>query len=297
MNPFMRRHPVISGICLLFVIGVVFFTVIYGLGFLKEGSLNAGEKVGVVPIEGIIGDANEIIDQINEFADSKNIRAVVIRIDSPGGGVVPSQEIYQAVKELRKKKKVVASMGSVAASGGYMIAVAADRVVANPGTITGSISAIIHYANIEELLKKVGVRSSVIKSGKFKDIGSPVREMTEAERSLIQGVVDDIYDQFVRTVSENRKIPRSKIIQLADGRIFTGRQAKELGLIDELGSFQDAILLAGRLSGIQVKPEIVYGMKKKTSFWRYMMENITSTISAEIRKSTAETRGAQYRLP
>ena len=293
----MRRHPVISGICLLALIGIVFFAATYGLGLFRgENPLNLGEKVGVIPIEGIIGDAGEIIDQINEFADSNGIRAVVLRIDTPGGSVAPSQEIYQAVRELRKKKKVVVSMGSVAASGGYLIAVAADRIVANPGTITGSISAVMHYANVEELLKKVGVRSSVIKSGKFKDIGSPVREMTAEERSLIQGIVDDIYDQFVRTVSENRKIPLSKIVQLADGRVFTGRQAKELGLIDDLGGLQDAVLLAGRLSGMKEKPKIVHGMKKKSTLWRYLMENMTSAVSEEIRRNSAELRGAQYLL-
>jgi protease-4 len=293
----MRRHPVIFGICLLTLIGMVFFAAIYGLGLLRgQNPLNLGEKVGVIPIEGIIGDAGEIIDQINEFADSNGIRAVVLRIDTPGGSVAPSQEIYQAVRELRKKKKVVVSMGSVAASGGYLIAVAADRIVANPGTITGSISAVMHYANVEELMKKVGVRSSVIKSGKFKDMGSPVREMTAEERSLIQGIVDDIYDQFVRTVSENRKIPLSKIVQLADGRVFTGRQAKELGLIDDLGGLQDAVLLAGRLSGMKGKPEIVHGMKKKTTLWRYLMQNMTSAVSEEIRRNSAELRGAQYLL-
>lgn len=293
----MRRHPVISGICLLTLIGMVFFAAIYGLGLFRgENPLNLGEKVGVIPIEGIIGDSGEIIDQINEFADSNGIRAVVLRIDTPGGSVAPSQEIYQAVRELRKKKKVVVSMGSVAASGGYLIAVAADRIVANPGTITGSISAVMHYANVEELLKKVGIRSSAIKSGKFKDIGSPVREMTAEERSLIQGIVDDIYDQFVRTVSENRKIPLSKIVQLADGRVFTGRQAKELGLIDDLGGLQDAVLLAGRLSGMKGKPEIVHGMKKKTTLWRYLMQNMTSAVSEEIRRNSAELRGAQYLL-
>jgi len=293
----MRRHPVISGICLLTLIGMIFFAAIYGLGLFRgENPLNIGEKVGVIPIEGIIGDPGEIIDQINEFADSNGIRAVVLRIDTPGGSVAPSQEIYQAVRELRKKKKVVVSMGSVAASGGYLIAVAADRIVANPGTITGSISAVMHYANVEELLKKVGVRSSVIKSGKFKDIGSPVRKMTAEERSLIQGIVDDIYDQFVRTISENRKIPLSRIVQLADGRVFTGRQAKELGLIDDLGGLQDAVLLAGRLSGMKEKPEIVHGMKKKTTIWRYLMENMTSAVSEEIRRNSAELRGAQYLL-
>jgi protease-4 len=293
----MRRHPVIAGLCLLVLIGVVFFAAVYGLALFRgEGPFNPAEKVGVIPIEGIIGDSREIVAEINEFADNSSIRAVILRIDTPGGGVVPSQEIYQAVRELRKKKKVVASMGSVAASGGYLIAVAADRIVANPGTITGSISALMHYANVEELLKKVGVRSSVIKSGKFKDIGSPVRAMTEEERSLMQAIVDDIYEQFVVTVSENRKIPLTKIMRLADGRIFTGRQAKEMGLVDELGGLQDAVLLAGRLSGVKEKPEIVYGMKKKTTFLRYIIENMTSAVSGEIRRNAVDSRGAQYLL-
>ncbi len=293
----MRRHPIILGLCLLTLIGIVFFVVIYGLGLFRgENPLSFGEKVGVIPIEGVIGDSEEIIDRINEFADDDGIGAVVLRIDTPGGSVAPSQEIYDAVRELRKKKKVVVSMGSVAASGGYLIAVAADRIVANPGTITGSISAIMHHANVEELLKKVGVRSSVIKSGKFKDIGSPVREMTAEERALIQGIVDDIYDQFVKTVSENRKIPLSKVVRLADGRIFTGRQAKALGLVDELGGLQDAVLLAGRLSGMKGKPVVVHAMKKKTTLWKYLMQNMTSVISEEIGRTSAELQGAQYLL-
>lgn len=286
------------GISLLALIGMVFFALSYGVGlFGPEGSLNAGDKVGIIPVEGIIGDARECIEQINEFAENRRVRAVVVRIDSPGGAVVPSQEIHQAVMELRKKKPVVASMGSVAASGGYMIAVAADRIVANPGTITGSISAVIHYANVEELLKKVGVRSSVIKSGKYKDIGSPMREMTQVERALIQGIVDDIYDQFVGTVSENRKMPRAKIRELADGRIFTGRQAKGLGLVDEVGSLQDAVRLAGRLAGMGEKPEILYGTKRKTGLWRYVIENISSAVTEQIGKNEARFRGAQYRFP
>jgi protease IV len=286
-----------TGICLLVLIGMIFFSAVYGLRLFRgQNSFNLGEKVGVVPIEGIISDAGEIIDQINEFEDNKSIRAVVLRVDTPGGSVAPAQEIFQAVVELRKKKKVVVSMGSVAASGGYLIAVAADKILANPGTITGSISAVMHYANVEELLKKVGVRSSVIKSGKFKDIGSPTRDMTSEERSLIQGIVNDVYDQFVKTISENRRIPLSKIVQLADGRIFTGRQAKELGLIDELGGLQDAILLAGRLSGMTEKPEIIYGMKKKKTFWKYLIRSMTTAVSEEIQGGRAELRGAQYLL-
>ncbi len=294
----MRRHPVILGLTLLVFIGFVAIIAIYGLGLLGGDGwpFSLRGKVGIIPIEGIIGDSGELVEQINEFADDRRIKAVVLRIDSPGGGVAPSQEIYQAVRELKKKKKVVASMGSVAASGGYLIAVAADRVVANPGSITGSISTVMHYANVEELLKKVGVRSSVVKSGKFKDIGSPTREMTAEEKSLIQAIVDDIYDQFVRTIAENRKLPLQRIFELADGRIFSGRQAKDLGLVDELGGLQDAVLLAGKLSGMEGTPETVRGMKKKTTLFKYLMGSMTSAVVEEIQGKAAESRGAQYLL-
>jgi protease-4 len=292
----MRRHPVILGICILLFIGVVFFTLIYVLSLFKgDGpSLRLQAKVGVVRIEGVIADSRESIEQIDELADDDGIKAVVVRIDSPGGGVAASQEIYRAVRQLQIKKKVIVSMGSVAASGGYLIATAADRIVANPGTITGSISAVMHFADVQELMKKVGVRSSVIKSGKFKDIGSPVREMTAEEKQLIQGIVDDIYDQFVRTISEDRKIPLEIIKSLADGRIFSGRQALQLKLVDELGGLQDAVLLAGRLAGIEGKPAIVYSAKKKSNLWKYLIESTASAVSGEIRKSTVESRGAQY---
>ncbi|MFZ4437248.1 MAG: signal peptide peptidase SppA [Syntrophales bacterium] len=283
---------------MLVLIGLVVIMTMYGIGLLggDRPSLNLRGKIGVIPIEGIIGDSEELVEQINEFAEDRGIKAVVLRINSPGGGVAPSQEIYQAVRELKKKKKVVASMGAVAASGGYMIAVAADRIVANPGTITGSISTVMHYANVEELMKKVGVRSSVVKSGKFKDIGSPSREMTAEEKSLLQAIVDDIYDQFVRTIAENRKLPLQKIFELADGRIFSGRQAKDLGLVDDLGGLQDAILLAGKLSGIEGSPEIVHGLKKKTTLLKYLIGSMTSAIVEEIKGKAGESRGAEYRF-
>jgi protease-4 len=292
----MRRHPVILGIGILLFIGITFFVLIYALGMFKGGrsSFSRHEKVGIVLIEGVISDSSGIVDQIDDFSSDDGVRAVVLRIDSPGGGVAASQEIYQAVHQLRKKKTVVTSMGSVAASGGYLIATASERIVANPGTITGSISAVMHFADIQELMKKVGVRSSVVKSGKFKDIGSPVRDMTAEERQLIQGIVDDIYDQFVRTISENRKIPLDNIIKIADGRIFSGRQALQLKLLDELGGLQDAVLIAGRLSGIEGKPEIIYATKKKAGLLKYLVENMTSVVSGELRKRTVESRGAQY---
>jgi protease IV len=292
----MRRHPIILGIGILLVLGIVFFVLIFTLSILKgqRSSFSLRERVGVVLIEGIISDSSVIVDQIDEFSNDDRIKAVILRIDSPGGGVAASQEICQEVNRLRKKKKVVASMGSVAASGGYLIAATADRIVANPGTITGSLSAVMHFADVQELMQKVGVRASVVKSGKFKDIGSPMRDMTAEERQLIQGIVDDIYDQFVRTVSENRKIPLDSVMKIADGRIFSGRQAYQLKLVDELGSFQDAVLIAGRLSGIEGKPETIYATKKKTGILRYLIESTTSVVAGELRKTSIESKGAQY---
>lgn len=294
----MRRHPVILGICILLFIGIVFFALLYSFGLYKGvgKSFSLSDKIGVVQIEGIIADSREVADQIEEFSKDDAIRAVVLRIDSPGGGVAASQEIYEAVHELRKKKRVVASMGSIAASGGYLVAVAAERIVANPGTITGSISAVMHFADVQELMKKVGVRSSVVKSGKFKDIGSPARKMTPEERQLIQGIVDDIYDQFVLVISENRKIPLEDVRKMADGRIFSGRQALHLKLVDELGGLQDTVLLAGKLAGIEGKPEIVYSTKKKTGLLRYLIENAASVVSGEIQRRSAESRGAFFLL-
>ncbi len=294
----MRRHPILLGFVILLFVGILFFAMIYTLGLLKgEGrSLHLRAKVGVVPIEGVIIDSSDIVEQIDEFANDDGIRAVVLRINSPGGGVVPSQEIYASVRELRKKKKVVASMGAVAASGGYLIATGADRIVANPGTITGSISAVMHFADVQELMKKVGVRSSVVKSGKFKDIGSPVREMTAEEKQLIQGIVDDIYDQFTRTVSQNRDVPLGTLLGLADGRIFSGRQALDVKLVDELGGLQDAVSLAGRLAGMEGKPAVVKAAKKKTSLWKYLLESGFSALSGNIQDYVAESQsqGALY---
>jgi protease-4 len=292
----MRRHPVVLGSGLLLLVGVVFFILAYGLGLLSGPThfFSLRPKVGIVPIVGMIGDSRDIIQQIEAFADNKLIHAVVLRIDSPGGAVAPSQEIYHAIGELKKRKKVIASMGSIAASGGYLIATAADRIIANPGSITGSISTVMHFANVEELMKKVGIRSAIVKSGKFKDIGSPVREMTQEEKALLQAIVDDIYDQFVETVANNRNLPLEKVIEIADGRIFSGRQAMTLGLIDNLGGLNDAIILAGTLSGIEGKPDTLYPKQKKSSILKYLLESFSIGLSEETLRQAAQFKGAQY---
>ncbi|MDX2348159.1 MAG: signal peptide peptidase SppA [Nitrospirota bacterium] len=222
--------------------------------------LEAGkEGVAIVRVEGPILDSYQTVEELKTFADDPLVKAIVLRIDSPGGGVAPSQEIYNAVKRVRREnnKTVVASMGTVAASGGYYIAVATDRILANPGTLTGSIGVIMQMANFEELLEKIGVKSVVVKTGKFKDLGSPFRPMVEEERQLLESVMNDTLSQFIEAVAEGRSMDTAEVEQLADGRVFTGRQARSVLLIDEIGDLQDAIKLAGELGGIEGTPRVL----------------------------------------
>jgi len=217
-----------------------------------------GEKVAVVELIGPIYTSQRIVRQFKIYGKEKSVKAIVFRIDSPGGGVAASQEIYQAVKKVRAKgKRVIASMGSVAASGGYYVACGADTIMANPATTTGSIGVIAEIPNVTGLLNKIGIKFEVIKSGRFKDTGSPYRNMTAADRRYLQSAIDDFFDQFVNVVVQERKLPRKKVLKLADGRVFTGRQAKENGLVDLLGDFDDAINLAAKMGGIHGKPKIV----------------------------------------
>ncbi len=221
--------------------------------------LSTDDRIALIRVEGVILDSQTTIGELKRFSENPSVKAIVIRIDSPGGGVVPSQEIYNAVKRVRSKhnKAVIASMGSVAASGGYYIAAATDRIVANPGTLTGSIGVIMETANVEGLLQKIGVEGVVIKSGKYKDVGSPLRKMSTEERGLLQGVMDDVHKQFIEAVAEGRSLELRAAQALADGRIFTGRQAKEAKLVDELGDLEEAIQLAAEVVGIEGEPKVI----------------------------------------
>ncbi len=227
--------------------------------FFPDLEFSTEDRIALVRVEGVILDAQTTIGELKRFSENPSIKAIVLRIDSPGGGVVPSQEIHDAVKRIRSKnnKAVIASMGSVAASGGYYIAAATDRIVANPGTLTGSIGVIMETANVEGLLQKIGVEGVVIKSGKYKDVGSPLRKMTEEERGLMQAVMDDVHKQFIEAVAEGRSIEWPVAQALADGRVFTGRQAKAAKLVDELGDLEDAIQLAAEVAGIEGEPKVV----------------------------------------
>ncbi|MFO7559056.1 MAG: signal peptide peptidase SppA [Desulfobacterales bacterium] len=284
---FSRRHPylffmiVMTATLCSFVIllSLIFKVSTTGTQFVS------GEKVGVVEVTGVILDSKEIIENIKTFREDKTVKAIVLRVESPGGGVGPSQEIFHEVRKTIKKKKVVASLGAVAASGGYYIAAGANGVVANPGTITGSIGVIMGYTNFQEVFQKIGLTPVVIKSGEFKDIGSPVREMTEKEKKILQGFVDRVHRQFVNDASKGRGIDPEKMMALADGRIFSGEEAKELGLIDRLGNLEDAVAWAGRLGGIKGKISTVYPEVKGIPMLRELMNSSVKHLTESVFRS------------
>ena len=264
----MKEHPLRSGLLLLIGAALLFFFAVYLSASFTSGNILLSPRIALIKIEGVIVDSREVIDDLKKYKDNPAVKAILLRIDSPGGGVVPSQEIYEEVKKIREEgqKKVVVSMGTVAASGGYYIASASDRIVANPGTLTGSIGVIMELANVEGLLRKIGVDSLVIKSGRHKDIGSPFRKMKPEEREILQHLLDDIHNQFIEAVASGRGLPEDKIRELADGRIFTGREAKEIGLVDDLGNLQDAIRLTADIAGIEGEPKIVETQKRLSWF-------------------------------
>ena len=275
---FTRRHPYLFFLLVCFaifsslVLGVMAMVAWMGGG----GGDFDGEAVGVVEIDGVIADARDTIEHIRRFREDEDIKAIVIRIDSPGGAVGPSQEIYREIRKTVETKKVVASMGAVAASGGYYVACATDGIVANPGTITGSIGVIMGYTNFRQLLDKIGMVPVVIKSGPYKDTGSPTREMRDDEREILQSITSNIHEQFVTAIAEGRKMDRAQVEQAADGRIFTGEDAKARGLVDRLGNFEDALEWAGKLGGIDGDVVPVYARDEKLSLLRYLMSSSIS---------------------
>src|SRR3989344_1249728 len=234
----MKRNPLVvflSVIGLFFLIFLVVGVVLLFALFGDKPSLLRADAIGVVKIEGIITNAEPTLKLIQNYKEEKHIKAVIVRIDSPGGVVGPSQEIYQAVKELKASKKVVASMGALGASGAYYIACAADKIVANPGTITGSIGVMMEFANLEKLYQWAKLDHVVLKSGRFKDLGSPLRPMRQEERALLDQLIQNIYAQFKDVVRVERRLPPDKNLdEIMDGRVFSGEQAKSLGLIDQL---------------------------------------------------------------
>ncbi|GKT10122.1 signal peptide peptidase SppA [Desulforhabdus sp. TSK] len=233
--------------------------------------LSSPNQIAVVEVRGLIDNSQETVKALRKYCRDDHVKAVLVRIESPGGGIGPSQEIAREVTRTLKEKPVVASLGGIAASGGYYIASAASHIVANPGTITGSIGVIISFPNLKELFDRVGYFTNVIKSGPFKDMGNPGREMTPEERALLQETIDKAYGQFVRDVARGRHLPEEKVRQIADGRLIMGETARELGLVDALGNFQDAVEAATALAKIEGEPELVYHKKQKRTLLDYLL--------------------------
>ena len=273
------------------VLGVIFsllivISILKGI-FLPEVSI-PGEKIGLVKIEGIIKSSDTYLRLLNKLEKDEDVKAIVLRVDSPGGVVGACQEIHDKVKEISQKKPVVVSMGSIAASGGLYISVPATKIVANPGTITGSIGVILQSYNVKQLADKIGIKVITVKSGKFKDLLNPFREPDEKTLQILQALIDDSYNQFVEAVAEGRKLPVEKVKKFADGRIFTGRQAKELGLVDELGNFDRAVEVARELSKspdariFEAKPRKTFIQKLFGEQTEELLNNLSRVINGEV---------------
>jgi protease IV len=259
-------------LCGLFVVSLFAIMAVMTDG---GGFSAGGDRIAVIPVEGVIDDqmAKNVNRYLKQYGDDSRIKAIILRVDSPGGGVSASQEIYREVKRVRedKKKKVVVSMASVAASGGYYIACPADKIFANPGTVTGSIGVIAEWINYKGLAEWAKLKPIVFKSGEFKDTGSGARELTESEKKYFQAMIDEFYNQFVGAVAEGRQgkgeagaeLTKEKVVQLADGRVYTGETAKKNGLVDEIGNYEDVVKATAKLANIRGEPQIVTPPKQK----------------------------------
>jgi protease-4 len=253
-----RRLTVVVATLLVFVAVAAVFLVAGSWRSAGDGGGSIfGPRVAVVELEGLIAETDDLVRELRQHRENPSVKAVVIRINSPGGVVGPTQEVYDQILRLRRAgKPVVASLGAIAASGGYYIAVGADLIYANPGSLTGSIGVIMQLANVDALMKKVGVDYVVVKAGQFKDIGNIARPMTPEERRVLQALLDDVHAQFIDAVVAGRKLPREQVVQFADGRVFSGSQALALKMVDALGGLEDAVNAAGRLGGIQGTPTV-----------------------------------------
>jgi protease-4 len=258
-----------------------------------SGSISfSGNQVASLELEGIIADSGDFLDQLKEYGNRSGVKSVVVRINSPGGGVAASQEIYEAIKKFRSEtdKKVVVSMSSVAASGGYYIACGADKIFANPGTVTGSIGVIAEWYNYGDLLRWAKMQNVVIKSGDFKDAGSATRPLTDEEREYFHSLIGDMYDQFVAAVAESRNLQKDQVRKLADGRVYTGQQALKYGLVDELGTLQDAIDAAAKLGGIDGSPVILKPAKRRLSLLDFLLGYSRSALRLNPDRSESHIR-------
>lgn len=279
------------GVLALLVIFLVTIVAIESLLGQRLSFPTYGARVGLVRVEGGIYDSRQVIGDLESMVEDPGIKAIVLRVDSPGGGAAASQEIFEYIRGIQEQGlPLVVSMGSVAASGGYYIACTADTIFANPGTLTGSMGVVMSFTNLEELFGKIGLDFEVIKSGRFKDTGSWSRQMTDAERALLQGTIDDIHAQFVEAVAEGRGMEYSAVAALADGRIFSGRQALEAGLVDRLGTLEDAVEVAARMGGIEGEPRVQEPVRRE----RLTLWELLSGTASNLLRPEGSSVGAHY---
>lgn len=270
---------VLFSVAILFMLSVKIAATLIGS---DNSHLLHKEGVGLVEVKGMILDSKETIRQLRYFLKQDSVKSVVLRVDSPGGIVAPSQEIYAEVKKFAARKKIIVSMGSLAASGGYYISAPATMIYANPGTITASIGVILKLSNIESLMDKLGIKSYTLKTGKYKDSGSPVRQLSAEDRAMLQSVINNTHQQFVRAVAEGRRLPIEDVRKIADGRILSGEQAMEHKLVDRLGTLQDAIDEAGRQAGISGDPELLLPPKKQINYLDLLVEGAEGTFNGPL---------------
>ncbi len=258
-------------------------------------TIGSGDEIAVVELRGVITSADDIVRQFKNYRENQSIKAILLRIDSPGGSAVASQEMYEEVKKTRDSgKPVVVSMGSLAASGGYYVACGSSRLVANPGTLTGSIGVISEFLQLHEVLDKIGIDVKTIKSGSMKDAGSQTRKMTVEDQKYFQSLLDDVHDQFIEVVETERKLNHEDALALADGRVFTGKQALQYGLVDTLGTFEDAIIIAAELAGIDGEPAIVRERERRL-WWESIFGDITKSVK-EMKKDIFDRPIVSYRF-
>ncbi len=274
-----RKHFILRGLGILFVLILVVFTGVFFFAYFTGGdskvlALFSGDGVGVLQIDGAIDDSRDVLMELKRLKEMPWVKAIVVRIDSPGGAVAPTQEIFEEIQRLKKQKPIIASMGSMATSGGYYIAAACDKIVANPGTLTGSIGVIMQLMNVEELMKKVGVKGIDVKSGVNKDLGSPFQAISPEGREILQNLVDNVYGQFVAAVAKSRGMSEAQVRKLADGRVYSGAQAKELGLVDQFGTLEDAIELAARRAGLPSEPAVYYTQPEQEHWWERIFTGV-----------------------
>lgn len=262
------------------VIGfIAFLALLSAIITFTQKDIAITDKIALVKVEGPIIQSKSIVDELKDHRKNRQIKAIVMRIESPGGGVVPSQEIYEEVKKTVQVKPVVVSMGAVAASGGYYIASPASKIVANPGTVTGSIGVIMEIPNLQGLMDKVGIKTEVIKSGRYKDMASVFRGIGKEQREILQNLLDNVHEQFIKAVAEGRKMPIDKVRELSDGTVFSGVQALKVGLVDQLGTLEDSIKLATSLAGIKGEPTVV--TKKSSLYLMDLLGNKLKGLSAK----------------